>query len=410
MSVFIKMALVMMTNVIFEITLFNHLLPHKKSPLKLYCLVLGRKLISCYMYSLGASYLTILHTQFAALSLALNTMFMIMLIAFIIDIYLVPDTSSAKVLLVVIGCEIISGLVSTIVLSLINMINGIENTNVINFNTPFQMADLLYPLLMTVLFMLIIRNKFFNAFIHNYRVKYPALVMTGAFVYFFGSILTEFNPIESGMFLQNMTTLFLIVSGIIALVSLYRRLELQNATLKKTQSFVEHHYETINERIDELDAQRTEINNKMTILVKANFPDNLTKIYLEDMVSIKNSLYQSMYTHYYVIDAFLSEKAKDYQEKGIEFNVSCASLDIHAVSQIDVCHVLSVLCRYIDTLDTDRIYLKMASLNNQLIITAELSRQPVLRQLTHLIKKQYTINNLSLAVKDQTIFLSLNDG
>ena len=201
----------------------------------------------------------------------------------------------------------------------------------------------------------------------------------------------------------------IIIMFMIALYAYVSSINIQRKTLHASSQMVNDHYQMLQSRIDELERQQNEINAKMTVLVSANFPEDLTKRYLNDMKHLKDNLYTTLYTHYYMIDAVLSAKAKDYREHQINFECQCEGLALKHLSQVQVSQVLMTLFRYIDQYDNTSVNVKLSSYKNQVIIILETSDNIGISGLKRQITNQLSSKLLSIQKKKQTLYLSIND-
>ncbi|MBO6047713.1 MAG: hypothetical protein J6P61_08240 [Erysipelotrichaceae bacterium] len=319
-------------------------------------------------------------------------------------------TPIVKILGVGLLWEGIASIIMSISILSVNVLEGYGNAGITEVFRPFQMMDLLTPGFASVLYSLLYfkGQRLFKA-VRNYDIKHPVIV--GAIIiplYIYGYI-TSIDPVTYGYFVFYMMTTSASAIAAIMLSAYMYTINKQRKALRASSQMVNDHYQMLQSRIDELERQQNEINAKMTVLVSANFPEDLTKRYLNDMKHLKDNLYTTLYTHYYTIDAVLSAKAKNYREQQIAFDCQCEGLSLKHLSQVQVSQVLMTLFRYIDQYDNTSIKLKLSSYMNQVIIILDTSNNISISGLKRQITNQLSNKLLSIQKKKQTLYLSIND-
>ena len=407
MSTFIRMLVVMVTTNILEVTTFDTLLTRHKSIIKLWTLILARIVIQSYVYSFKTPFSNTGDINILRLTWVASAFYMLGLMYCWFDLYSNSQTSASKIFLAIIFSEITSGIIVTISVGGLNFLEGNHSGNVFNFVSPVHPLDFLYPIIIAGLLKVLPKEKM-HEFYSNYTLRYPRIVFILSIIYFFGAIITDIKPLQINLALQHTTIIFAISAGLVTLGAYVKQIRRQRQLLMTTQTLVSNHYEAIRSRIEDLDEQRHSINQKMDTLLEKDFPDDLMQQYLSDMDALKADLYQFMYTHYYMIDALLVEKSRDYREQNLDFEVQCTGLNLRNISQFDVCRLLTALFHYIDTLHTTQVHMKISSYLNQLLIIVELSKKPSTYALKRILRKQ-NIKNITTSIDRSRIQMSLID-
>ena len=318
-------------------------------------------------------------------------------------------TSVAKVLAIGLICEGIGSVSMSIATIVINLIGG-HNFTVSSFAFPFKFTDLLSPIIVGMIYLLITRKgKSVLNLIYHYEIKHPIIVTCILLPVYVIGYLTSLNPLSlNGVLFYNVTTSMIAIISISLGTYMYA-INSQRKALRASSRMVNDHYQMLQSRIDELERQQNEINAKMAVLVSANFPEDLTTRYLNDMKHLKENLYTTLYTHYYMIDAVLSAKAKYYREHQIDFKCQCEGLTLKHLSQVQIAQVLMTLFRYIDLYNNTSIKLKLSSYMNQVIIVLDVTDNIAISGLKRQITNQISNKLLSIQKKKQTLYLSLSD-
>ena len=318
-------------------------------------------------------------------------------------------TSVAKILAIGLICDGIASLVIALVTLVVNFISGYPVTST-GFAYPFKITDLVSPLMMIfVFFPLLKKSEPALKLITDYQIKHPVIVSCVLIPVYLMGYITSIKPLELNAFLYYTITAAMIAIISISIGTYMYAINNQRKALRASNQMVNDHYQMLQSRIDELERQQNEINAKMTVLVSANFPEDLTTRYLNDMKHLKDNLYTTLYTHYYMIDAVLSAKAKDYREHQISFECQCEGLSLNHLSQVQIAQVLMTLFRTIDQYDNTSVKLKLSSYMNQVLIVLETSETIGIRHLKRQLSNQLSSKLLSIQKKKQTLYLSLTD-
>ena len=274
-------------------------------------------------------------------------------LAFIMTYY-DEKTSPVKIITVGIIVEGITAIFNAFAILTTSFIEGYGFVSLNDVSRPFQLMDLMMIVLsisLPVLFL--IKAKAFFEKLKQYQFKHPIII--GCIivpVYGLGIINSVFpQHLDYAVFFVIIASLS--AFAIITLITFMRSLNRQRRALSHSSLMIDNHYQLMQARIDDLAMQQQEINDKMATLAKQNFPDDLTELYLKDMKQLKDNLHQSLFTHYYMIDAVLAEKAKEYREQGKEFSCQCTGLTLNQLSQQKLSQILLMLFRYIDRYDPD---------------------------------------------------------
>ena len=318
-------------------------------------------------------------------------------------------TSLAKIMVIGLACDGIASLIISLVTIAANFMSGYPIAST-GFAYPFKITDLVSPLMVIfVFFPLLKKSDVAFKLVNDYQVKHPIISSCLLLPIYIMGYISSIKPLELNASFYYTATASMIAIISISIGAYMYAINNQRRVLRASSQMVNDHYLLLQSRIDELERQQNEINAKMTVLVSANFPEDLTTRYLNDMKHLKDNLYTTLYTHYYMIDAVLSAKAKDYREHQISFECQCEGLSLNHLSQVQIAQVLMTLFRTIDQYDNTSVKLKLSSYMNQVLIVLETSETIGIRHLKRQLSNQLSSKLLSIQKKKQTLYLSLTD-
>jgi len=316
-------------------------------------------------------------------------------------------TSFTKIYLITFVCDALWYFVMAAIFVFVNTIEGYSYARPFDMAREFQLLDLLVPILLVIAYRIIVRfgTPVFN-YLKTYQLRFPLIWRVVVIITIIMNSMTTFT-IGYYEYLYLCNTLLLIIISLLLLMAYRNSIKRETLYLKNSQVVLQNHYDQLQSRIEELESQRQDVNRHMSELAAKDFPEDLTETYLEDMNRLKSTLHQSLFTHYYMIDAVLSEKAHDYDHQNVIYHFDCTGLTLTHISEVQIAQILMTLFSNIEAYHYESIDLKISSYQNQIMIILSLP----LRISTEKIKRQLKsqVSTITMTYKNKTLHLSIDD-